>query len=203
MEQAGFRGMERLTGGRVAAHSEGTMVLTLTTPEIEPAAGTTLRFRRSAELMRDTLADLGLDARVGPVPGEYCPGEWSINGAGRIKLAGVGQRIVRGAAHVGFVIVASDSAVIRSVLGPVHAALDLTWDPATVGAVDDLQPGTTLDQVEEALLTRLGLIADLVPGRLDPTTLEQARSLADRFRPPDPAGRSIPPVDAETRTGRQ
>ncbi len=193
MRQAGFLGMERLTGGRVAAHAEGTMVLTLTTPEPTPAEGTAERFRVGAELVRSALADLGVDARTGPVPGEYCPGDWSINGAGRLKLAGIGQRMVKGAVHVGFVIVATDAEVIRSVLIPVHRALGLEWDPASAGAADDLVPGITLDEVEAALLNRLGSGADLEPVELDSPTLDLALRQAGRYRPPDPAAAGASP----------
>lgn len=192
MRAAGFRGMERLTGGRVAAHAEGTMVLTLTTPEPAPAEGTGARFRFGAELVRSALADLGVDARLGPVPGEYCPGEWSINGAGRIKLAGIGQRMVKGAAHVGFVIVATGSATIRSVLVPVHEALGLEWDPATAGAAEDLRPGVSLDDVEAALLARLAAGSTLAEVELDRATRELAEAGADRYRPPRPGDRVAP-----------
>jgi len=186
MRQAGFRGMERLTGGRVAAHTEGTMVLAITTPQQAPAAGTSLRFRHGAELVRSALAGLGIDARTGAVPGEYCPGRWSVNAEGRVKLAGVGQRIIRGAAHVGFVIVAGGSEDLRRVLVPVHRALGLDWDPGTLGSVEDVRPGTTLGQVEAALLANLEQDARLEAGDLDRATLDQARREAGRFRPPEP-----------------
>lgn len=184
IRQAGFPGMERLTGGRVAAHAEGTMVLAITTPEEDPARNTTGRFRLASELVREAFADLGVDARIGQIPGEYCPGEWSINGAGRIKLAGAGQRMIRGAVHLAFVIVASGGDTIRAVLEPVHSALDLEWDPSTAGAIDDLRPGTTTDDVEAAILGRLRRTSEIIPVEIDRETLELARSRADRFRPP-------------------
>ena len=39
------------------------------------------------------LQRLGLDARLGELAGEYCPGEFSVNLAGRSKVMGVGQRV--------------------------------------------------------------------------------------------------------------
>lgn len=183
---AGFRSMERVTGGRVAAHSEGTMVLAITTPHADPASGTTMRFRRASELVRDGLGSLGVDARLGIIPGEYCPGEWSINGAGRIKLAGAGQRMIRGAVHLAFVIVAAGADPIREVLDPVHRALGLAWEPATAGSVADLRPGTTPAEVEATLLARLDRVAGLRAGTLDGETLGLARSGSGRFRSPDP-----------------
>ncbi len=191
--EAGFQVMERLTGGRVAAHSEGTMVLAITTPEVDPAAATSLRFRRGSELVREALGDLGVDARIGQIPGEYCPGEWSVNGAGRIKLAGAGQRMIRRAVHLAFVIVASDADPVREVLGPVHEALELEWDPATVGSAADLRPGTTPGEVEAALVARLDREAGLHAVELDRQTLDLARSSSGRFRPSLPGNTGYPP----------
>ena len=89
------------------------------------------------------LARLGVDARVGEVPGEYCPGAFSVNARGRTKLAGVGQRLISGAAHLGGVVVVRDSAGVRDVLIPVYEALGLEWDPETTGSVEDEVPGVT------------------------------------------------------------
>ena len=36
-----------------------------------------------------------VDARVGEVPGEYCPGSHSVNARGRVKVVGTAQRMVR------------------------------------------------------------------------------------------------------------
>lgn len=189
--EAGFDGIERLTGGRVAAHSEGTLILVITTPESTPAAATMARFRIGSEMIRSAVADLGVDARTGPVPGEYCPGDYSVNAGGRIKLAGISQRMIAGAVHVGFVIVVSGSGVIRSVLDPVQRALGLDWDPATVGSIEDVLPGVTTEVVEEALLARLRRDSILDPVKLDPETRRLAGEQAGRFRSPgtETAGR--------------
>ena len=55
--------------------------------------------------MEDSFRRLGVDARVGEIPGEYCPGAYSVNARGVKKLMGVGQRLVPSAAHVGGVVV--------------------------------------------------------------------------------------------------
>ena len=56
-----------------------------------------------------------------------------MNAGGTRKLAGIGQRVIHGGAHVGTVVVVEDAESIRDVLEPVYAALELDWDPATVG----------------------------------------------------------------------
>lgn len=179
---AGFPGMERLAGGRAAAFSEGALSLTFTVPDPRPAERTNLRFLEWSELVRDAFGDLGVDARVGAVPDEYCPGEFSINAGGRVKLAGVGQRMIRGASHVGFVILVSDAKLIADVLAPVYSALDLEFNRETVGSLEDEVPGIDLEAVEQALLGRMSRVIDLDPATLDPATLGLARSKAAGFR---------------------
>ena len=132
--EAGFEPVVRLAGGRAAAFHEGTLAIAWATPADRPVAGTRERFESLATLVARALARLGVDARVGEVPREYCPGAWSVNARGRVKLAGIGQRLIAGGAHAGGVIVVADSALLRRALEPVYAALELDWDPATAGA---------------------------------------------------------------------
>jgi octanoyl-[GcvH]:protein N-octanoyltransferase len=181
---SGFGAMERITGGRVAAYSEGTLSLTLTIPDEEPAMRTNRRFEDAATIARDAFGDLGIDARIGEVPGEYCTGDFSVNARGQAKLAGIGQRMIKGAAHVGFVIVVSGSELLREVLDPVHDALGLEWNPETVGAAEDEVQGLGLGAVEAALLGRLEATYDLRPTILDPDTLRRAGERAVGFRSP-------------------
>ena len=133
----------------------GAVRSTITTPDAEPSARTEERFRTWSGLLRQSFADLGIDARIGAIPGEYCPGEYSVNAAGRIKLAGAGQRMIRGAAHVGFVILVTESGLAREVLGPVYEALDLEYDGSSVGSLEAAVAGISLDVAEEAILQRL------------------------------------------------
>ena len=72
-------------------------------------------------------------------------------------LAGVGQRMVKGAAHLGFVILVSGSGLVAETLAPVYSALELEYDPQKVGSLEDVVPGVGLEEVEDALLERLDL----------------------------------------------
>ncbi len=165
--------MLRLAGGRAAVFHEGTLELAHAVPDPDPRRGIQARFEESAELITRALRRLGVDARVGEVPGEYCPGRFSVNAAGARKLAGIGQRVIAGGAHVGTVIVAEDGASVRRVLEPVYAALRLDWDPATVGAVEH-----PWDAVRDAVLAeyaeRYELVED-VRGRGDADAGADAR----------------------------
>src|SRR5215210_2522410 len=66
-----FEPVIRLAGGRAAVYHEGTLALSWAVPDHRPSARTEARFRELAELLRDALSDLGVDARVGEIPGEY------------------------------------------------------------------------------------------------------------------------------------
>jgi octanoyl-[GcvH]:protein N-octanoyltransferase len=180
----GFEAMERIAGGRAAAYSEGTLSLTMTFADPTPAKRTNLRFEYAASIARDALAGLGIDARIGEVEGEYCPGAFSVSSGGRTKLVGIGQRMIRGAAHVGFVIAVRDAAVIRRVLEPVYSSLGLEWNPSTVGAVNDELAEVGLETVEEALLRRISADSRLLETGIDAATTAAARSGAGRFLSP-------------------
>ena len=191
--------MLRLAGGRAAVFHPGTLELAHAVPDPDPRAGIHARFEATAELLARALGRLGVDARVGEVPGEYCPGRWSVNAAGARKLAGIGQRVISGGAHVGVVLVVEDAAAVRRVLEPVYAALALDWDPATVGAIADEVPGRDWDAVRDALLAEYAELYELVDGELDAETLALARELAPEHRPVMPPA-PVPPAPAVSTT---
>ncbi len=183
--ELGFEPVVRLAGGRAALFHEGTLAIAWSSPAERPVAGTHERFRWLAELIVRALSGLGVDARVGEVPGEYCPGAWSVNARGATKLVGIGQRLIRGGAHCGAVIVVSDSALVRETLEAVYSALDLEWDPQTTGAIDDEIGPTSLEAVEDAVIAELAKEFELVDAQLDPSTLARAAELEDSHRPPE------------------
>lgn len=173
--EAGFAAVERLAGGRAAVFHRGTIALARAYPDPQPPKRTYARFEEVAAQIVDAFRALGVDARVGEVAGEYCPGAYSVNARGRTKLAGVGQRMIRGGAHVGGVIVVSGAERITEVLEPVYEALELEWDPATSGSLsDELGREVELDEVEEALIAELAKRYELTEVELDSQTLELA-----------------------------
>jgi lipoate-protein ligase A len=175
---AGFEAVLRLGGGRAALFHEGTVSLAHAIPDDDPRPGIHERFRREANVVAEALRGLGVDARVGEVPGEYCPGGYSINAGGRSKLAGLGQRLIAGGAHVGAVIVVERPELLREVLAPVYEALELDWDPATAGAVSDEVPGTTVDDV----IAALGDAYSTKDASVDAETIALARRLVPEHR---------------------
>lgn len=155
----GFAPVVRPAGGRLAAYGEGALVLDLVAPHSEPRAAHRQRFATGAAALVDGLRELGVDARVGPVPGEYCPGDYSVNARGATKLVGTAQRITRHGFLFSAVVLVEDPEPVRAVLSETYPLLGLEWDPATVGVVADDVPGITVDEVAAVLVPRLlGLV---------------------------------------------
>ncbi len=151
----GFAPVVRPAGGRLAAYGRSALVLDLVAPHPEPRAEHRLRFSMAAACLVDGLRELGVDARVGPVPGEYCPGDYSVNARGRTKLVGTAQRITRHGYLFSAVVLVGDPEPIRAVLTAAYPLLGLDWDPATVGSVADDVPGVAVDEVAAVLVPHI------------------------------------------------
>jgi octanoyl-[GcvH]:protein N-octanoyltransferase len=143
-QRHGFAVLEREPGGHAAAYHEHSLVL-----EITGEGGLEQvhqRFERAAATLAAALQSIGVDARLGPVPGEWCPGEYSVNLGGTAKLAGLAQR-VRGRTYtLGASLIVENPEPVRAVLTDVYARLGLPFDPRTVAV-----PGPPIDVVENAL----------------------------------------------------
>src|SRR5882724_3798963 len=172
---AGFAAVERLAGGRAAVFHEGTIAIARAYADPQPPKRTYARFEEMAGLIAATLRGLGVDARVGEVPGEYCPGAYSVNARGAVKLSGIGQRMIRGGAHMGGVVVASGGREVARALVPVYEALELEWDPATSGDVS-AELGRQVDpgEIEEALIAELARSYELLDAEIDEETMKRA-----------------------------
>jgi len=170
----------RLAGGHAAAYDEDALIYEEITPQPDVTAGLHERFRDGAALLAGALEDLGVDARVGEIPGEYCAGAYTVSASGRLKLVGVAQRAVRGAALLTAFVLVGGGDRLRDALVDVYRALGLAWDPQTAGALDDVLPGISVGAVERALLDARASDAELTVATIDDATLELARQLEPR-----------------------
>ena len=182
--ESGFEAVLRLAGGRAAVFHGGTVALAHTVPDDDPRSGIHARFEEAADIAAAALRRLGVDARVGELPGEWCAGDYSVNARGRTKIVGIGQRVIAGAAHLGGVVVAEDGDLVARPLLPVYEALGLDWDPGTAGSVADESPGTGWDEVARAVRDEYAARMELVEWELDEGTLALARRLAPEHRSP-------------------
>ena len=178
----GFTPVLRAPGGHAAAYDRGSIVIDEIAPERDAGSGIHRRFAERAERHADALRALGVDARIGKLPGEYCPGDFTISAGGRTKLIGSAQRIVKGAWLLSTVVVVEGSERIRAVLKDVYAALALDWDPSTVGAVADVAPGIGVEQVERALLDSYRDVYVLSEHELAPEIAVATERALDRYR---------------------
>ncbi len=182
----GFSPIERLAGGRAAVFTRHTLAFAWTVPDPDPRRGIYERFRRLSALMVRTFRRLGIDSDVGAIPGEYCPGDYSVHHGGRLKLMGVGQRLARHAAHVGGVVVVDHSDEVRDILLPVYAALGLPWNPTTAGALTDVAPDVTMESAAAALVTEVAQSRDeIIEANIEPSTVELAATFAADHVPDD------------------
>ncbi len=194
-DQRSYEAIERLAGGRAAVFHSGTIAFAWTIPSRNPRETIKPRFDALASTLLAAFQALGADARIGEVPGEYCPGAYSINVSGRHKIMGTGQRIIGRAAHVGGVIVVEGGDRIAEVLLPVYRALELPWDPTTSGDLAGAVPGITRQDVMAAVVSEFDHRYGLEPGTIDAATLEQALGLETATS--RPTGRSFPDVTGE------
>jgi lipoate-protein ligase A len=121
----------------------------------EPAPtfeGTQQRYERLTGALIDAFATVGIDAESGELDGEWCPGSWSVH-AGEVKLAGLAQRAIKGAAWTDAVVELAPDANSRSVLTQVYAALGLNLDPRRVASVSEVAGrDVTFDELAQPLL---------------------------------------------------
>jgi lipoate-protein ligase A len=178
----GFTPVIRSAGGRAAAYHEQCLVIEEIIAAGDAAAGIQDRFAGDARSQARALRGLGIDARVGEVPGEYCPGEFSVNARGQIKLIGAAQRIISGAWLFASVVVVDGSARLRAVLEDAYAALGLAWNPGSVGAIADERSGATVSEVQDALLVGLAGRHRFTPAQLSAGDLAAGRDLLNRHR---------------------
>jgi lipoate-protein ligase A len=178
----GFEPVLRAPGGRAAAYHERSLVLELAAADEDPRAAIGARYAAMAELVVEALRGLGVPAATGELPGEYCPGRFSVL-AGGVKLGGIAQRVVAGASLTGIAIVVEDGARVRSVLEDVSRALEYDFDPATAGAVADVTPGINVGDVEAALVEALAVRFAVVDIEPDAALLDAAAAREAEHKP--------------------
>jgi lipoate-protein ligase A len=183
----GFTPLVRATGGRAIAYDDAALVVDHVCSDPDPQAGHDRRFREFGTRMARVLRNLGIDARLGAVPGEYCPGAFSVNARGTSKLVGTSQRIMKNAWLFSSLVVVGGENRLRPVLAEVYAHLGQPFDPASVGSLTRELSSLDTVIVERALLADYQAANDLNPRPLDEPVLSLARELAGQHRIPDPA----------------
>jgi octanoyl-[GcvH]:protein N-octanoyltransferase len=151
----GFEPIERGTGGRLTMFDEQALAITLISPHPEPHQHTIRRYEIFSTAIAGALAKIGIDARVGELPDEYCPGKFSINASGRFKLVGIAQRMNRRCVQMGAIIAVERSDKACAAIAEAYTAMGLAFDPVTYGAITRLVPslnyGVASDLIRQAV----------------------------------------------------
>jgi octanoyl-[GcvH]:protein N-octanoyltransferase len=148
---SGFEPIERGTGGRLTMFDENALAITLIWPHLEPHRHTMRRYEILSGAIVSALVKLGIDARVGELPNEYCPGKFSINAGGRTKLVGIAQRMNRRCVQMGAIIAVERSERACVAIAGAYSAMALPFDPGTYGAITELVPSLSFGAVRDAV----------------------------------------------------
>jgi octanoyl-[GcvH]:protein N-octanoyltransferase len=163
VRRLGFTPVVRPQGGSLATYHRGSVVIDHVHRTPDAGSGTLERFRRFADLHAAVLAGLGADARIGAVPGEYCPGEYSVNLGGTRKVVGSAQRVTRDGWLFSSIVQVTGADALRAPLTVAYRHLGYDFDPSTVGTVSDGVAGVTVAAVTAALLDAYGATGPAVP----------------------------------------
>lgn len=150
-EERDFPPVERDVGGRAVAYTGSTVAFARTEP---PEKGIQKRYARATTDLQVAFHRLGVRARAGEPPDSFCPGSHSLRAEG--KIVGLAQRVTDDAALVAGIVVTREVDAMVAVLEPVYAALDVPFDPDSVGSIeragDDGDPETVAHTVGNALV---------------------------------------------------
>lgn len=150
----GFPPVSRSVGGHAVAYTGSTVAFAHAEPISDIRVGLDDRYGRATRTIRRALADLGVETDTGEPPNSFCPGQHSLQRRG--KLVGLAQRIKTGAAVTAGVVVVRDHDEVAAVLDPVYDALDIPFDPGSVGSIAKAggtsDPDAVVSTIERALV---------------------------------------------------
>lgn len=132
-EAHGYPPIERSVGGRAVAYTGSTVAFAVIVPTPTPRQGTGARYDVATTGVVRALRSLGVSARRGEPDASFCPGEHSVQARG--KISGLAQRIQRETARVSGIVVVDAHEEVAAVLDDVYDALDVPFDPDSVGSV--------------------------------------------------------------------
>jgi lipoate-protein ligase A len=161
--EAGFDPYERSVGGRAVAYTGSTVAFARAEPVEDIRSGMNDRYEAATTTVQRALWKLDVPAQRGEPTDTFCPGDYSLSFDG--KLAGIAQRVRKGAALVSGVIVVDGHAEIAEVLEPVYEALDVPFEPDTVGSIERVGGRTDRETV-------IGTVEDALVGDREPTVRE-------------------------------
>jgi lipoate-protein ligase A len=153
-KKLGFIPVLRSPGGRAVAYHEESLVLDVISHDPNPHQLIDKRFEALGEVFIETFNMLGISAKLGQIPREFCPGKYSVISE-NVKLVGTAQRIARGGWLISASVIVRNAAPVREVLSHVYSALELDMDPRTIGALNEINSSISVDDLTTSLITTL------------------------------------------------
>ena len=179
--QEGYPVLVRGAGGGAIAGGPGTFGFSIIRPPKDGEdlrLGIRARYDEAASIALAAFARLGVQAEVGEVSGEFCPGDQSVRVGGfenGMKLSGIAGRVTRRAASVGGIVLVSGEKELARILDLVYGAMDLPFRPASVGSLRRAGSTAGLREAMEAFAIEAEERYGAKPASLDIHTLEKAR----------------------------
>ena len=171
----GYEPVIRLGGGHAAAYGPGCLIHEEIVPHRSTLEGLGERYAHESRLVEQALLAHGVTVTAGQLDGEYCAGSHSLH-TGGVKVAGIAQRVIKGAALVSTVLLVDAGPSLRAVLVDVYRALEIDWRPETAGSLADVSRAPELPALADALGTA-------APGEPAGADLELAERLVAEHRP--------------------
>ncbi|WP_049922363.1 lipoate--protein ligase family protein [Halopiger djelfimassiliensis] len=157
--ERGFPPVERGVGGRAVAYDgETTIAFARAEPVADFRRGTGDRYERVTGAIERALTELGLEVDRGEPDDAFCPGTHSLSVGGsrvRRKVVGIAQRVRQDAALTAGIVLVDGRDALAAVLDAVYGALDVPFDPDSVGTVADAGGPSDAALVRERLETAL------------------------------------------------
>lgn len=151
----GYTPVGRSVGGRAVAYHGTTVAFARAEPVEDARTGLQDRYAAVTEALESALDRVDVDVEVGEPSDSFCPGSHSLSADGA-KIAGIAQRVTTDAALVAGIVVPRDRWPLAEVLAAVYDALDVPFDPDSVGSVaaagGDPEPERLRDAIEAALV---------------------------------------------------
>jgi octanoyl-[GcvH]:protein N-octanoyltransferase len=181
--QEGYPVLVRSSGGGATAAHHGTLGFSIIRSATDGGSRRTVRDRydEAAALVLGAFSRLGIEAEVGEVRDEFCPGDHSIRVGGweeGTKVVGIAQRITRRATSVGGIVLVEGEEELARILERVYAAMRLPFRSESVGSLRRAGSRAGVEEVVGAFAAEATLRYGAVCVPLDGRTLALARGSA-------------------------
>lgn len=152
----GYDPVEREVGGSAVAYTGETVAFAYGVPTETGRGSIDSRYQDVESMVVRALETVGANITRGEPAASFCPGDHSVQGDG--KIAGIAQRVRRESALVGgyVIVLESDERAVSDVLDQIYGALEMPFDPQSVGCVESAggsdDVGEVVETIEETFL---------------------------------------------------